>query len=147
MSDSCCSTNANIMLLACSGASNLGQIANQAAVQLTQDGFGRMFCLAAIGAHINNFLKSAKEAPRMVAIDGCPIGCAKKLLEHCDVPPDRYVIVSDLGIEKVMSVNLDQRQIDEVKAAARKCYEAAHPDSTSMNLAPRGCRALPGKIA
>lgn len=142
MSDSCCSTN-NIMLLACSGASNLGQIANQAAVQLTQDGFGRMFCLAAIGAHINNFVKSAKETPGMVVIDGCPIGCARKLLEHCDVPPDRYIIVSDLGIEKVMNVHLDQKQIDEVKAAARKCYESSKPDPISMNLFPCGCKTLP----
>lgn len=122
MSDSCCSTNGDIMLLACSGASNLGQLSNQVAVQLTQEGFGRMFCLAAIGAHISNFVKSAKDAPRMVVIDGCPIGCARKLLEHADISLHKHIVVSDLGIEKVMNTNLEQPQVDEIKTAVKSLY-------------------------
>jgi Uncharacterized conserved protein len=39
MAKDCCSTNGNIMLLACSGGSNVGQLSNQAAVELTQEGF------------------------------------------------------------------------------------------------------------
>lgn len=132
------------MLLACSGASNLGQIANQTAVQLTHDGFGRMFCLAAIGAHINNFVKSAKDAPQILVLDGCQVGCAKKLLEHCDVPPDRYLIVSDLGIDKLMTVNWDQKQVDGVKAAARKCYESVVDASGSADFPKCACGEAKG---
>ena len=32
MAEDCCSTNGNIMILACSGGSNVGQLANQAAI-------------------------------------------------------------------------------------------------------------------
>jgi uncharacterized metal-binding protein len=45
MAEECCATNGNIMILACSGGSNVGQLSNQAAVDLTQEGFGKMFCL------------------------------------------------------------------------------------------------------
>lgn len=40
-----------IILLPCSGGSNCGQIANQTAVQLTEEGIGTIYCLAGIGAH------------------------------------------------------------------------------------------------
>ena len=43
----------DILLLPCAGGSNCGQITNNVAVKLTQDGVGRIYCLAAgIGAHI-----------------------------------------------------------------------------------------------
>jgi uncharacterized metal-binding protein len=48
MAEECCATNGNIMILACSGGSNVGQLSNQAAVDLTQEGFGKMFCLAEV---------------------------------------------------------------------------------------------------
>jgi len=41
MSQVCCETNENIMILACSGGSNVGQLSNQAAVELTREGFGK----------------------------------------------------------------------------------------------------------
>jgi len=37
------------MILACSGGSNVGQLSNQAAVALTREGFGKMYCLAGVG--------------------------------------------------------------------------------------------------
>ena len=99
MSEECCAPSSNIMILACSGASNVGQLSNQAAVELTREGFGRMFCLAGIGAHLSGFVQSAKDVPVMVAIDGCPVACARTILEHAEVPIGAYVAITDLGIE------------------------------------------------
>ncbi len=45
MPEECCTPGGNIMILACSGGSNVGQLSNQAAIELTQEGFGKMFCL------------------------------------------------------------------------------------------------------
>jgi uncharacterized metal-binding protein len=42
MAEECCATNGNIMILACSGGSNVGQLSNQAAVDLTQEGWPLM---------------------------------------------------------------------------------------------------------
>lgn len=79
MANECCATGSNVMILACSGGSNVGQLANQAAVELTREGFGKMFCLAGIGGELSGFVQSARDAPEMVALDGCSVGCAKAI--------------------------------------------------------------------
>ncbi len=71
-----------ITILPCSGGSNVGQIANQAAVSLDTLGVGKIYCLAGIGAHIDGMVESARGAKRLVAIDGCQVACAKKTIEH-----------------------------------------------------------------
>lgn len=89
-----------ILIFACSGGSNVGQIANQAAVELTKESLGKLFCLAGIGGHVSGIVESTKAAKRLVAIDGCPVKCAQKTLEHSGFKPDVLVVVTDLGIEK-----------------------------------------------
>ena len=59
MSEDCCCSNHNTMILACSGGSNVGQLANQAAIDLTREGIGKMFCLAGIGGQLSGFIQSA----------------------------------------------------------------------------------------
>ena len=48
MAEGCFSNNGTTMILACSGGSNVGQLPDQAAEEATQEGFGKMFCLAGI---------------------------------------------------------------------------------------------------
>jgi uncharacterized metal-binding protein len=107
------------MILACSGASNVGQLSNQAAVELTREGFGQMFCLAAIGAHLEKFVNYAKKVPFMVAIDGCSVGCIRAILEHAQVPLGDYIVLTDLGFEKNMNSDLEKADIEKVKRAVR----------------------------
>ncbi len=59
MSQDCCQPQVDTLILACSGGSNVGQLANQAAVELTQEGFGKLFCLAGVGAQLSGFVQSA----------------------------------------------------------------------------------------
>jgi uncharacterized metal-binding protein len=107
------------MILACSGASNVGQLSNQAAVELTREGFGQMFCLAAIGAHLEKFVRYAKNVPAMVAIDGCSVGCIRAILERADVPLGNYIVLTELGFEKNMNSILEEADIEKVKQAVR----------------------------
>jgi len=125
MAENCCATNGNVMILSCSGGSNVGQLANQAAVELTQEGFGKMFCLAGVGGHLGGFVRSAKDVPEMVAIDGCDIGCAKAILTHADVPMKGYLVLTDLGIEKNKNFNLKREDIDKAKEAVKKSCKGA----------------------
>jgi len=112
------------MILACSGASNVGQLSNRAAVELTQEGFGKMFCLAGIGGNISNFVQSAKDTPRMIAIDGCEVGCAKANLEKAKVPLKDYIVLTDLGIQKNKDFDLKYLEIQKVKDNLKKvCCE------------------------
>jgi len=59
-----------------------------------------LFCLAGLGGHVKGLIESAKAAKVLVAIDGCPLACARKTLEHAEFVPDVHLVVSDLGIEK-----------------------------------------------
>ena len=128
MSEDCCAPNRNVMILACSGGSNVGQLSNQAAVELTQEGFGKMFCLAGVGGHLGGFVQSAKDVAEMVAIDGCDIGCAKAILEHAEIPLNNYLVLTELGIEKNKDFNLRKEETEKVKEAVKKaCGEAATP--------------------
>jgi len=117
MTENCCTNNGNIMLLACSGGSNVGQLANRAAVELTQEGFGKMFCLAGIGGHLGGFVQSAKDVPEMLVIDGCEIGCPKAILKHTDVPVKNYFVLTELGIQKNKDFNLKTEDVRKIKEA------------------------------
>jgi uncharacterized metal-binding protein len=121
--------NTPVMILACSGGSNVGQLANQAAVELTREGFGKMSCLAGIGGELMGFIHSAITTPVVVVIDGCPIGCAKSCFEKADVPMKAYIVLTDLGIEKNGDLELRAQDLAKVKEAVRhkvEEYEKKH---------------------
>ena len=140
MTGSCSASNDNIMILACSGASNVGQLSNQAAVELTQEGFGKMFCLAGIGGLLSGFVRSAKDVPEMVAIDGCQMGCAKAILKNARVPMNRYLVITDEGIEKNKNLNLERTDIDCVKAAVKRVVSQSSPIDEAIPAGACGCK-------
>jgi uncharacterized metal-binding protein len=138
MSSKCCALRSNIMILSCSGGSNMGQLANQASVELTQEGFGKMFCLAGIGGHLSGFVQSARDVPSMVVIDGCSIGCAKAIIEHAEIPLKHYLVLTDLGIEKNKNFALDRQLIERVKDAVKGACVSAGPGGEKATAAS-GC--------
>ncbi len=106
MEERCLSEPNEILIFSCAGSSNVGQIANQAAVRLAQEGIGRYFCLAGIGGHVSGMIESTKAGKMLIAIDGCPVGCGKKTLEHAGFNIDEYVQVTELGFEKNHDLNI-----------------------------------------
>ena len=114
MKERCLCEPNEILIFCCAGSSNVGQIANQAAVRLAQEGVGRYFCLAGIGGHVSGMIESTKAGKMLIAIDGCPVGCAKKTLEHTGFKIDEYVQVTDLGIEKNHDLNILAPDVDNV---------------------------------
>jgi len=112
--EKCLCQPTEILVFPCSGGSNVGQIANQAGVKLTQNGIGNFFCLAGIGGHVSGMIESTKAGKVIVAIDGCPVACAKKTLEHAGFNIDEYVQVTDLGIEKNHNFDLDPMDVGKV---------------------------------
>jgi uncharacterized metal-binding protein len=115
MEEKCLCEPTEILIFSCSGGSNVGQIANEAGVKLTQSGMGKFFCLAGIGGHVSGMIESTKAGKMLVAIDGCQVACAKKTLEHSGFNIDEYVQVTDLGIEK--NPNLNPNPSDAGKVA------------------------------
>jgi uncharacterized metal-binding protein len=68
-------------IFCCSGASNVGVLSFQAAIRLAKEGFGSFSCIAGIGSSNQPMIRSAKLAGERVLIDGCPIGCGKKIMD------------------------------------------------------------------
>jgi len=122
--DKCLCEPTEILIFPCSGGSNVGQIANDAAKKLTTQGVGKMYCLAGLGGHVSGLIESTKAAKRIIAIDGCPVHCAKKTVEHAGFKPDVHVVVTDLGIQKRLDFKIENDEIkkvtDEVSKKLRK---------------------------
>jgi len=89
------------IIYSCSGiGSNVGQLANAAACQMAIEGYGEGSCLAGIGGSIEKLVGIGKTADERIVIDGCPVACAKKIMDDKGIRIDRYVIITELGISK-----------------------------------------------
>ncbi len=117
-----CST-APTLIFPCSGSSDVGEISDRAARKLTRDGAGKMSCLAGVGGHVNNFLMNTGAAGKILVIDGCPVDCAKKTLEHAGFTGFVHVHVTDLGLVKGKSSVTDEA----VAAVANRGKELLTP--------------------
>jgi uncharacterized metal-binding protein len=127
------------MILACAGGSNVGQLSNQAAVELTQEGFGKLFCLAGIGAHLSGFVQSARDIPQLVVIDGCEVACAKGVLEQAEVPVRGYLVLTEMGIEKNKDLNLKREEVEKVKQAVRDLSASSVAGAAAGQTDPGTC--------
>jgi uncharacterized metal-binding protein len=87
------------LIYACSGAADVGEIADRVARKLRSEGAAKMTCLAGIGAGLSAYVKSAKDADVNIAIDGCPVACAKNTLAKIGVTPTSYIL-TDMGLIK-----------------------------------------------
>ena len=114
MEEKCLCESNEILIFSCAGSSNVGQIANQAAIKLAQGGVGRYFCLAGIGGHVNGMIESTKAGKLLVAIDGCSVACGKKTLEHAGFQVTEYVQATDLGIEKNHEFDLNPSEVGKL---------------------------------
>ena len=90
MADNCMCNQAGILIFPCSGASDVGELSDRVARKMAKCGQAKMFCLAGIGAHIPGMIESAKAAKKLIAIDGCPVSCSKKILEHAGFAPTAF---------------------------------------------------------
>lgn len=99
MAEKCCCGGPTILLFPCGGGSDVGELTDRAARKLTKEGWGRIYCLAGVGAHIENFLENTKLADRIIAIDGCPSACASKTLSHVGFKP-RVILLKKVGFMK-----------------------------------------------
>lgn len=107
------------LIFACSGAADVGAVADQVARKLSAEGVGQMFCLAGLGGKVDPIIQKTKSASRILAIDGCPLDCAKKSVELSGVSAFGHLRVTDLGFDKG-STKVDPETIGVV---AKRCKE------------------------
>lgn len=116
---SCCEAGQVNIALACSGGSNVGQITNEVAKTLDEAREAKFFCLAGVGGHISGMVASVKGSDKLLVLDGCPVGCAKKCVDEAGIAGYEYLVVTELGIEKRHYFELDGEDLAKAVSAAR----------------------------
>lgn len=115
------------LIFACSGAADVGAVADQAARKLTREGAGKMYCLTGVGGRVSGILATTKSAAKILAIDGCPLNCVKHTLEHAGITNFEHLRLADMGIEKGKSAPTDEL-VAKVAAAGKTLLETGRSD-------------------
>ena len=96
------------LVFPCSGGSDVGELTDRAARQLSKTGAAKMSCLAGVGGGISGFIASAQGADVTLVLDGCPQDCGKKTMEKNGVTGFKHLRLTDLGMQKGKSPANDQ---------------------------------------
>ncbi len=75
-----------------------------------------MYCLAGLGGKVGGIVKTTEAAGKILAIDGCPLDCAKNTLEQAGIQRFEHVRLADLGLPKGNSPVTEDR-VAKVAAA------------------------------
>lgn len=115
-----------LMIFPCAGACNVGQLANDLAKDLSNEGVGKMACIAAVGAGGIMAINAAKQTKIVLVIDGCPVGCAKKILEKNGVPVSLQVLATDIGMKKTDVLSYSPEEKAKVRSNAVDALKKLH---------------------
>jgi len=88
------------LVYSCSGCSNAAQMSNYIAVQLDRKRIAEMSCIAGVGGNVKSLVRTAVSGRKIIAIDGCPLACAKACLQNHSVVPTVHLELSSLGVKK-----------------------------------------------
>lgn len=89
-----------VVVYACSGCSDAGEIADHVARQLTREGAAQMSCLAGIGGRVKSLVLKAENAERILVVDGCPLNCAAHTLKLAGFQKFDHLELHKIGIRK-----------------------------------------------
>ncbi len=104
----------------CSGCSNVAQLANRIAVHLDRQKLAKMSCIAGVGASVPSLVNVAKNASKIVVIDGCPIECAKKCLNNQNIYNFEHLVLTDLNLKKNSSSDATEDEFLMTLAEVKK---------------------------
>ena len=85
---------------ACSGCTSAGELADHIARRLDAAGIAEMGSIAGIGAAEPQQLSKARSRFPVIAIDGCPNGCARACLVRHGIEPARHYVLTRFGVPK-----------------------------------------------
>ena len=113
------------LIFSCSGAADVGAVADRAARELTQKGIGKMFCLAGIGGRVSGIMKTTEAAQAVLAIDGCPLNCTKLCLEQAGFTDFEHLQLTEIGMGKGQTEVSDENVARVVEIATQKLQAAS----------------------
>lgn len=121
---SCSCGEAPTLIFACSGAADVGEVSDLAARRLTQDGAGKMYCLAGIGGRVSGIMATTEAAAVILTIDGCDLSCARRTLEQAGLTPTAHLTLGDFDMAKGATPPTEQN-VQRVAARGAELLRAA----------------------
>lgn len=119
------------VVYACSGCSSAAQLANHVAVRLDRTGAAEMSCIAGVGGDVPALLKLAKAGRPIVALDGCPLACARSCLQRHGIEPDQHHQLQIYGVRKRLHEDFDPDQAEAVLFRVRSDLRRLLPDAAT----------------
>jgi len=120
--NSCSCKGGAKLIFACSGAADVGNLADQAARKLNREGAGKMFCIVGVGGRVPGIMTTTQAAETILAIDGCPLQCVKASLEEAGIADYQHLKLWEHGYQKGQT-EVTAERIAEVAAAGKKLLE------------------------
>ncbi len=102
------------LLYSCSGCSTAAQMANYLALQLDRKQVAEMSCIAGVGGNVKKLVRTARSGRKIIAIDGCPLACAKACLTNHSLVPDLHIELTSMGVTKKQHEDFDLAQANEI---------------------------------
>ena len=87
------------VVFACAGCSAAGRLAYDLALELDRRQTAEMSCLAGLAAELKPFTRLVEGRPVWV-VDGCPIQCARAILEQQGRPIDYHIRLDNYSVRK-----------------------------------------------
>lgn len=106
-------------IFSCSGSADVGGIGDGAARKLSNEGVARMYCLAGVGARVEEIVTNSELAESLISVDGCENDCCRKVLEAAGFRPALHIRITDLGMEKGNSP-LTPKNVDQAANEIRR---------------------------
>ena len=107
------------LIFPCSGAADVGEIADRIARKLTREGVGKMFCLAGVAGKVGALVEATKSASQILAVDGCGVDCVKKCLENAGFENFQHIRITDMGMEKGKTAITEENITNAAEKAGR----------------------------
>ncbi len=116
----CASSTSNKSVFACSGASNVGKLSYDLAIELHKIDKYKISCAIGVGADIGGFINEAKSDDNTnLLIDGCPVGCLKHMFDNKGITNYDHIVLTEMGIKKDGTLKYDSevlpRLINEIE--------------------------------
>ncbi len=104
------------IVYACSGCSNLAQLANQIALNLNCQDQAEMSCIAGVGGQVKSLVKLAKSGRPILALDGCALHCTQQSLSRVEVKPSLHLTLTNIDLKKVKHQDFSNHEFEQAYA-------------------------------
>lgn len=90
-------------------------MANDIAVRLDREGLAEMSCIAGVGGDVGPIVQLARSGRRVIAVDGCPLACAKSCLDRHQIEISVHAVLTRFGVGKNLHQDYDPREAERAR--------------------------------